>query len=167
MQSYRYVGVRLINKYSPSFSSLTGFTTDKSHIIADSGTVLSVPAGTTQTLHTTLQLAGASLTVDGTLNIGDENNDSWLVFSDGGEGNRFLNNGVVNVDDGSGITWFGPTIAVNNGTMNFADNSILRLSQRDGAVKSAEVNNTNGTVNLGSLAEWSEGISFVGGTVNK
>ncbi len=166
MNEYKYIVLRLTNGFSSEISALTDFTADKAHIVADESTSLTVPASSEQTLCTTLRLEGASLTVDGTLNMGTQDYEGVIDFLPNDRASSFVNNGNVNVGAGSGFNWYGPVTLENNGTMSFADHSFLRIPGYDSTVTAAEVDNADGTVNLGNLDEWTAGITFAGGTVN-
>lgn len=176
LESYRYVSATLVNDYEASsdsaFESLEAFQGyNHGYIAVSSGSGITVPIGKNLTLYTTTRLDGGTITVNGTLNVvpledGEEDVRGWLVFSNNDGPSTLVNNGTVYVGGGSGFSWYGPSAVTNNGTMHFADDSCL-LIQDSKTVASVSITNTNGTVEVGALAEWNEGITFDGGTVNR
>ena len=160
-ESYRYVSVKLIDGYSPSFESISAFPgDDRSHVSASEGAQLVVPAGTELTLSTDLQLDDATLTVNGTLIL----DGGWLIFSPNEECS-VVNNGEIRFTDGTGFTWYGDTDFQNRGILRFEDGSNIRLFTNRNPITQGVIDNAGGTVYIGDLAERSDAISFEGGNV--
>ena len=164
---YRGVNVRLLSGYNVTGTALGKLEAfqdpNRTGIIADAGSCITVDADRTLTIYSALQLCGASVTVNGTMNV-----LGTLVFADGGEENNyaqssFVNNGEVTAADGSTFMWVSQAVVTNNGIMNFTDNSSLYVSNND--LDQVVIDNTEGSVNLGVLAYQDGRITFDGGSV--